>query len=155
MANTLERKWRRISRWPFGKYIFSFLLGRYIPYTGSMSSTILELQPGFARITLRDRRKVRNHLSSVHAIALANLAEFTGNLALACGLPDDARFIPRALSMEYVKKARGRLTGISQTPVVESNERREIEVHVEIRDAQEDVVARCVLKTVVGPKTNK
>ncbi len=152
MHNTLERQWNRFSRIPFGKVLFSYLIGIYIPYTGSMASRIEELRPGFARVTLRDRRRVRNHLRSVHAIALANLGEFTGNLALVCGLPDDARFIVKKLTMEYLKKARGRLTATCQAPVLSSAKEQDIDLLVEIRNAANEIVARCALLSLVGPK---
>jgi acyl-coenzyme A thioesterase PaaI-like protein len=117
-----------------------------------MSAHVQELRPGYARVCLNDRRKVRNHLHSVHAIALANLVEYTGNLALVCGMPDDARFIPKNISINYIKKARGTLTGECTAPKVESNEKREYTVDVIIKDGQGDVVVEGKLLTLVGPK---
>ncbi len=150
--NALHRQWLNLSRLPFGKFLFSFVVNRYIPYTGSMSSKVMELRPGYAKVTLRDRRKVRNHLKSVHAIALANLAEFTGNLAVVCGLPDDARFIVKSIEIDYLKKAHGLLTAECQTQVIASNERREIDIEVKIKDGAGDIVATGRLKTLIGPK---
>jgi len=150
--NAVHRQWLNLSKLPAGKFLFSFLVNRYIPYTGSMSSKVLELRPGYAKVLLRDRRKVRNHLNSIHAIALANLIEFTGNLALVCGLPDDARFIVKGLSVEYLKKARGPLTGTCTTEVVAASEKREIPVKVEIKDREGDIVATGMLNTLIGPK---
>ncbi len=152
MANSLQRWWQRFSGIPFGRFAFNQVMGMVIPYTGSMSARVVELRPGFARVTLRDRRKVRNHLKSVHAIALANLGEYTGNLALVCGLPENGRFIVKKLSIEYLKKARGRLTATCEAPVFESAEPRDVELVVEIRDRSDDVVARCMLTSLIGPK---
>jgi hypothetical protein len=101
---------------------------------------------------MSDRKGLRNHLQSVHAVALVNLAELTGNVALAYSLPDDARFIVSGLSIEYLKKARGTLTAVSDCPVPASNQRREYEVPVSIRDQSGDEVARAVLRSLVGPK---
>ena len=60
---------------------------------------------------------MRNHLDCVHAIALANLAELAGNVALVYSLPDDARFIVSGMEIEYLKKARGTITAIGEPPV--------------------------------------
>jgi acyl-coenzyme A thioesterase PaaI-like protein len=101
---------------------------------------------------MRDRYRVRNHLQSVHAVALVNLAELTGNLALAYSLPDDARFIVAGLSIDYLKKARGTIRGVCDCPVPETSERREYEVVVSLRNEAGEEVARATLRSLVGPK---
>jgi acyl-coenzyme A thioesterase PaaI-like protein len=99
-----------------------------------------------------DRRAVRNHLDSVHAIALANLAELAGNLALMYSLPDDARFIVSGMDIEYTKKARGVITAVGEPPVPRSATRARYDVPVTLRDAGGEEVARAVLHSLVGPK---
>jgi uncharacterized protein (TIGR00369 family) len=126
-------------------------MSRAIPYTGSISPRVLELRPGFARVAMADRHALRNHLRSLHAVALANLAEYTGNLALAYSLPDGARFIVKQLSIEYLKKARGRIVGQCTCPVPQSTQRQEFELLVELNDDAGQLVARATLSTLVGP----
>ncbi|TNF38285.1 MAG: DUF4442 domain-containing protein [Deltaproteobacteria bacterium] len=151
-SNAIRDAWDRVSGIPGGKRIFSALVGMAAPYTGTIGAQVVELRRGFARVELRDRRFVRNHLRSVHAVALVNLAELAGNVALAYSMPDDARFIVAGLSIEYIKKARGTIVATSECPVPESSERQEFEVPVEMRDESGDVVARCTLRSLVGPK---
>ena len=150
--NVLRDGWDLLSSVPGGKFVFSRLVGRMAPYSGSIGALITALRPGYAEVQMQDRRSVRNHLDCIHAIAVANLAELAGNIALAYSLPDDARFIVSGLSIEYVKKARGVITASANCPVPDSNARVELDVPVEMRDAKGDVVARAVLKSLVGPK---
>jgi uncharacterized protein (TIGR00369 family) len=152
MSKLLRTAWDRLARLPAGKRVFSKLVGTAAPYTGSMGAQVVELRRGYARVRLRDRRKVRNHLDCVHAIALANLAELTGNVAMAYSMPDSARFIVAGMSIDYLKKARGPITGISECPVPETAEKTEYQVPVSLRDAQGVEVARATLRTLVGPK---
>src|SRR5690606_11344271 len=74
--------WKILSRLPAGKWLFSRLVGHFVPYTGSIGARIEQLGPGTTSVTLRDRRCVRNHLGSIHACALANLGEMALGLAM-------------------------------------------------------------------------
>ena len=146
----IREGWQRLSGVPGGRLLFSRVLGVAIPYTGSIGAEVLVLEPGYAKVQLDDRRAVRNHLRSVHAIALTNLAELTGNLALACGLPDDGRFIVTKLAIEYKKKARGRITAECRCDPPRSSERREYELTIDLFNATGEVVATATLTTLVG-----
>lgn len=150
--NLIRELWDRVHRLPGGKRLFSRAVGMAAPYTGTMGAQVVALRRGHSEVTLADRRAVRNHLQCIHAIALANLAELTGNVVVAYSMPDDARFIVAGMTMEYVKKARGTITGTCDVDVPRSSERREIQVPVVMRDAGGDVVARATLRTLIGPK---
>src|SRR5512142_3268747 len=121
--NWIRQGWDFLSQVPGGKVLFSRLIGAMAPYSGSIHAHVNEVRDGYAEVTLADRRGVRNHLDCVHAIALANLAELAGNVALAYSLPDDARFIVTGLEIDYIKKARGKITAIGEPPVPSSSER--------------------------------
>jgi acyl-coenzyme A thioesterase PaaI-like protein len=151
-VNVVRVAWDRLSRLPYGNVVFSRAVGRAAPYTGTIRAVVVDLAPGRAEVVLRDRPELRNHLKCVHAITLANLAEMTGNVALAYGLPDDARFIVAGMELTYVKKARGTITATSEfTPVVAS-ELQHVDIPVEMKNQAGDVVTRAVLHTQVGPK---
>ena len=148
----IRREWARWSGRPGGKAMFSWLLGRLVPYSGTIGARVEELRPGYARVTLQDRRRVRNHLRSIHAVALMNMAEFATGLALNYAMRPDARSILKGLSIDYTKKARGTLTAEATAPVLESNEEREITMETAIRDAEGDVVATARARWLVGPR---
>lgn len=154
-GNPVRVAWDRLRGLPGGKALFSRFVGNLAPYTGTIGAKVEELRPGYARVTMRDRRAVRNHLRSVHAVALLNLAELTGNVALAYSLPDDARFIVAGMSIEYLKKARGTLTGFCECVVPETNARQELAIEVSIRNEAGEEVARSTLRSLVGPKKGK
>jgi acyl-coenzyme A thioesterase PaaI-like protein len=150
--NVVREAWDRLARLPGGNHVFSRMLARLAPYTGTMGAVVRELSEGYAKVTLADRKAVRNHLSCIHAVALANLVELTGNMALAYSLPDDARFIVAGMSLDYIKKARGTITGECHIPPIESSVRNEYDVPVTLKDQSGDLVVNGMLKTLVGPK---
>jgi uncharacterized protein (TIGR00369 family) len=150
--NMIRQAWDLMQGLPGGKVLFSKLVGRMAPYTGSIDARVVALAEGRAEVTMADKKAVRNHLDCVHAIALANLAELAGNVALFYSMPDDARFIVSGMEIEYLKKARGTITATGESPVPRTSARAQYEVAVTLRDASGEPVARAVLHSLVGPK---
>ncbi len=148
----LRQQWQKTATRPGGKWLFSKLLGKMVPYTGSIGAVIQTLEPGHCVVTLKDRRKVRNHLRSVHAMALCNLGEMATGLALLNSLPDNTRGILTGFSIEYLKKARGELTAECRCEIPPDNSEREYEVNSEIRNVENEVVATVKARWLIGPE---
>ncbi len=149
--NVIRDAWDRLARVPGGRRLFSRMIGVAAPYTGSIGAQVEEVARGHARVHMDERRAVRQHLGSVHAIALCNLAELCGNLAVAYSLPDGMRFIVSALSIDYKKKARGRITATCDLYVPDARADMDVDVPVVLRDGGGDEVARVLMKTRIGP----
>jgi acyl-coenzyme A thioesterase PaaI-like protein len=151
----LRGAWDRVSPLPGGRRVFDLLLGFINPYTGSVRPRFLELAPGHCRVEMLDRRAVRNHVNSLHAIAMANLGEMSTGLALMAGLPEDARAIITNLSIDYLKKGRGRLVAECRCDPPASSERREVELEGTIHDGAGELVARVRARWMIGPKAGR
>jgi uncharacterized protein (TIGR00369 family) len=147
----LRTLWRRLSPLPGGKTLFSVLLGRMTPYSGSIGARVAELSPGWCRVTLRDRRRVRNHLGSIHAIALANLAEMASGLAVLVGLPANVQGIVTGFAISYLKKARGLLVAECRADRLNVAAEQEYEAAVTITDVQGDLVAHATARWRLRP----
>lgn len=143
--------WRRCAGLPFGRSLFMFAFGSMVPYSGALGARVESLEPGHVVLRLRERHGVRNHLNSVHALALANMGEMASGLAMTTALPPGIRSIVTNLSIEYRKKARGLLTAESRVTVPEvRGEDVEHDVVAEIRDEANEIVAVVTVRWRLG-----
>ncbi|PYP36064.1 MAG: DUF4442 domain-containing protein [Gemmatimonadetes bacterium] len=148
----LDVWWNRLAPLPGGKRVFSWLLAWLVPYTGTVRPYVLELLPGHAKVRMADRRAVRNHLRSIHAVALANLAEVTSGLALTSALPASARGIPISLAITYLKKARGTLIAQADVRIPDASREAEYDFESVISNAAGETVARATVRWRIGPR---
>jgi acyl-coenzyme A thioesterase PaaI-like protein len=143
LASQILHWWETLSVLPGGNWLFSKGLGLLIPYTGSIEPLVLELRPGYAKVQIQDQKAVRNHLESVHAIALANLGEFVGGLATITQLQETQQAIVTELKYEFLKKARGTLTAEATANLPEIIGDTDVLIESLIRNEAGEVVTRC------------
>src|SRR5688572_28346858 len=150
-AKALVSLWDRLHRLPGGVWLFSRIVGFAIPYTATMGAQVRVLRPGHAQVALRDRRRVRNHLASIHAIALANLGEFTGGIAMTAAARPGVRSILTRLEIEYLKKARGVITAECSCEVPTVTQPTDHIVVTTLRDESGTEVARTTATWRLSP----
>lgn len=155
MVNKIKKAYEYCRLLPGGLYLFSRFLGLLVPYSGTISPEVQELKKGYARISIRDRRQVRNHLQSIHAIAMMNLAELTTGLALHYDLNSSMRGILTHLEIDYFKKARGTLTAQCYCDALVFDKEDKYVLVAEICDTSNAVVAKASATWLVGPKIKK
>jgi acyl-coenzyme A thioesterase PaaI-like protein len=125
------------ARLPFGRTLFTELFKRVAPYFQTIPARIESAEPGRVVATMRDTRRVRNHLGTVHAIAMCNLAEMAMGLAAEATIPTTHRWIPKTMSVAYLAKAKGTLTATAQLPLPEPlADKQEIQVPVAVTNRE-------------------
>jgi len=147
----LLRLWRALGPLPGGRWLFGVVVKWTIPYTGSVSPRVEVLEPGHARISIRQRRRLEQHLGSIHAVALANVAEFASGAAMSTALPAGYRGIVTKLQMEYFKKARGVVTAEARTSLPDLSVDGNHDFTADIHDEGGDIVARATVTWRLGP----
>ena len=100
MASEVQamRLWRRLGGSGLGRWVFTRIVCLKAPYFASISPRLVRLEPGYCEAWLRQRRRVQNHIGTVHAIALCNLAELCAGLVTDVSIPRDMRWIPQDMT---------------------------------------------------------
>ena len=154
MSASVLPLYRKVSAWPLGHWLFSRLVCFKAPYFSSIRPVITLLETNRAEATIAHRLRITNHLGTVHAIALCNLAEFAGGLMTDASIPSTMRWIPRGMTVEYLKTAVGRQHAVA-TPAFaahESNEGYELPVEVVVCDPRGEAVFRATISMWVSPR---
>jgi acyl-coenzyme A thioesterase PaaI-like protein len=146
--------YRRIARWPAGHWLFSRAVCFKAPYFASIAPRIELLEPNRCVASLRHRRRVTNHIGTVHAIALCNLAELAGGLMVDASLPPSTRWIPKGMTVEYRRKAKGTMHAVA-TPaqaIVEAAAGYDLPVDVAVTDPGGEIVFRARIMMWISPR---
>jgi len=154
MSASVLSLYRRITRWPAGHWIFSRLVCLKAPYFATIAPRFVALAPGRCEVRIRDRRRVHNHLGTVHAIALCNLAELSAGVMTDATIPPGMRWIPRGMTVEYLKKAVGPMHGVA-TPaaaLTDAGDGQDWPVEVLVTDAAGETVIRARVTMWVSPR---
>lgn len=157
--NRLRRTLRPLARWPagIGVPLRSFLIGRTIPFVGTAGLRIERLDEHGVVVYLANRHRVRNHISTLHAAAMALLAETASGLALGMHVRDDAIPVIQRMTVHYEKRAQGAMRAEAKIPDEEAarlhvESRGELLVPVTVTDAAGQPPIRCEMLWAWRPK---
>ena len=112
--NYVLTQWNRLAGVPGGKWVFSKFVAGKAPYFTTIDPRIEELREGFAKVTLKKRRAVQNHIGTVHAIALCNLMEICMGVCAEASIPKSLRWLPKGMTVRYTAKANSDITGYAE-----------------------------------------
>jgi len=145
--------WQRLSGLPFGKWFFSRLVCWKAPYFSSIRPSITDLRPGYCEVHITKRRAVLNHIGTVHAIAMCNMAEIAGGTMTDVTIPTTHRWIPKKMTVEYLKKAETDLKAVAKlNPIPQFSSASELPVNVTVTDRNDQTVFKAVITMWVSPR---
>ncbi|MBR9805366.1 DUF4442 domain-containing protein, partial [bacterium] len=85
-----------------GPTTFADLLTQLAPYFSTISPEFLSLERGRCEVKVRNNPAVHNHLGTVHAIAMCNMAELAAGTMVGAPLPANMRWIPKGMQVSYL-----------------------------------------------------
>jgi uncharacterized protein (TIGR00369 family) len=96
-----------------GNEEYSKLVSEFAPYFSTIDPQFVEMRPGYVEICMKNRKEIQNHIGSIHAAAMCNLAELAGGSLADASLPDGKRWIPSAMNVQYLVKAKTDLKAVA------------------------------------------
>jgi len=152
MASFLDQ-YKKITALPFGSFLFNKAIGFVAPFFATIKPNIVTLEPGLCVVEMKDRRAIRNHIGTVNAGALCTVAELTGGMALDASIPPHLRWLPKAMSVSYLKKARGmlRATCALEPAMLDLGD---VILHISVKDANAVEVFTADITFYVSKKKN-
>eukprot|EP01039_Chlorochromonas_danica_P010660 gene10660-11823_t len=159
MVTKTYQTYQKLAKLPFGKFIFSKFYSYFAPYFRTVNASVLDMKPGYAAITMKQRWSVQNHIKTIHAIAVCNLAEMTMGLIAESTIPDHLRWLPMGMDVDYLKKASGQLTATSKVdPETFFNLPSypgQVKVPIEVHNAEGVLVTKADIRLWISVKPEK
>ncbi len=159
MPNRMTQMVERLNRFsPALRYfLLSKSFGRVVPFFGTAGIRIEELSHSQVVMTLQNRRKVQNHIHSVHAAAMTLLAESATGILMGMNVPDDKYMVIKSLHVDFQKKASGAMKAVAtlnpeQVRSAQNDAEGEILVSVSVSDASGNDPVACQMLWAWKPK---
>ncbi len=159
MPNRMTQMVERLKRFsPALRYfLLSKSFGRVVPFFGTAGIRIEELSHSQVVMTLENRRKVQNHISTVHAAAMTLLAESATGILMGMNVPDDKYLVIKSLHVDFQKKASGAMKAVAtltpeQVRSAQNDPEGEILVPVSVSDASGNEPVACQMLWAWKPK---
>ncbi|OBG88853.1 thioesterase [Mycobacterium sp. E802] len=149
-----HRAWKKMSALPGGTRLFSAAAVARVPYFASIVPHVVRMEPGLAEVTVPKWFFIYNHLHTVHAIASCNAAEMAMGMLMEATVPTTHRWIPKAMTVQYLAKATTSLRATAQlTPpdFTAITEGTDLVVPVSITDRDGVEVVHADITTWVTP----
>ena len=150
---TLLTAYRLATKLPRGRWLFSRAFSAKAPYFGTVRPRFVDLRPNYAELTIRNRRRVHNHIGTVHAIAICNGLEAAMGALAEASIPSHRRWIPKSMEVGYTAKATSDITCVAETDAAQWTG-SDPDVPVRVRAVRDDgtTVAAGVIRLWVTDK---
>ncbi len=143
-------------RWYRG-WLLNYLLGSTIKFVGTAGVKCESLTREESVWTLKNRKKVRNHIKGIHAAAMGLLAETATGMVVGMNVPDDRVPVIKSMKVNYLKRATGDLKAVAtltgeQIMQIVENEKGELLVPVTVTDSEGKEPIECEMIWAWTPK---
>lgn len=147
MMSELHDLYKKLGNDRYGEAI-----GDIAPYFSTIHPTFITLRPGYCEIIIKNQKCVHNHIGTVHAIAICNGAELCAGVTTDISIPDEHRWIPVGMSVEYLAKAKTDIRVVANGEEIDWSTIGDIVIPVDAYDTNHQKVLTGKITMRVAPK---
>lgn len=153
VSNPLRSFVKKVNQYPawLSSRLITWAFRSKVKLSGTVGIDILETDLKRVTFQQKNRKKVQNHIGSVHAAGMALLAESATGFIVGVNLPGDKLPLMKTMNLNYVKRATGDLRAVAelseeQLQQIQTLDKGEVSVKVTVTDANgiEPVVAEMI-----------
>lgn len=135
----------------------TLFLGQLVPFLGTARVRFEEITESRVIVSIKNRRRVQNHIKNVHAAAMALLAETATGFVVGMNVPDDKLPLIKTLKVDYLKRSQGDMRAVAelrpeQIEAIRTEPKGEVTVQVSITDESGGEPIRCEMIWAWVPK---
>jgi acyl-coenzyme A thioesterase PaaI-like protein len=135
--NRLSKTVKKLENKPFD--LLSKAIGRVVPFVGTSGLHFEKMTKERVIVTLKNKRKVRNHIGQIHAAAMILLAETATGMVVGMHVPDDKVPLVKSLKTDFVRRSEGAMRAeawltAEQQEAIRSLPKGEVVVAVKVTD---------------------
>jgi uncharacterized protein (TIGR00369 family) len=148
--NRLARVVHKFDGLPPGlrRFFITWAFGGTVHFVRTAGLKFEELTEERAMVTIRNKRRVQNHIGTVHAAVVALLGETATGAVFGMSVPDDKIPVLRSMRINYTRRSQGALRAeawlsAEQRASCARDEKGDIAVPVKITDATGEATVEC------------
>ncbi|TMW68022.1 hypothetical protein Poli38472_007694 [Pythium oligandrum] len=133
---------------PLKHSALSFMFNSQVKMALTCGIHIKEWTHDQAKVELKNRWRVQNHIGGVHACGMALLAESASGMVFGMNVPDTHIPLIKSMTVRYKRVAKGDLKAVAsltpeQIKEITSSERGEVLVDVKVTDSSGEQPIEC------------
>jgi len=153
--NRLEKTVNNLKKYP--QPVLSFAIGRVVKFVGTAGVRFEQMTIDRIIVTLKNKKKVRNHIGQIHAAAMVLLAETATGMVVGMNIPDDKIPLIKSLKTDFVRRSTGAMRAEawleeSQIQQILTEEKGEVLVKVKVTDESGETPIECDMLWAWIPK---
>jgi acyl-coenzyme A thioesterase PaaI-like protein len=153
MANKFRKIVTKVNKVPrsMRSFVLTKIFCTTVKFAKTASIKLVSVTNTQAVLTLENKKKVRNHIGGIHAIAAALLAESATGIVFGMNVLDSCIPLLKSMTIHYQRRMKGNLTAIAKiseadVQTIENSDKGTLIVSVEITDETQQQPIICEME---------